>query len=126
MSEATKDPMTERPLSIGTTCRQAPKIFHFTQNDTNNEMTQAPTKYERYLADYRELDATGAANGPQWLRRLREHGRDRFSELGLPTARKGNEKWKYTNVTPIANSEFARPEEAPPDGISIVDLRDLV
>jgi Fe-S cluster assembly protein SufD len=86
-------------------------------------MTQAPTKYERYLADYRELEANGAADGPQWLRRIREHARDRFSELGLPTARKGNEKWKYTNVNPIANAEFARPEEAPPAGLSISDLQ---
>ena len=52
-------------------------------------MTQAPTKYERYLADYRELEASGAADGPQWLHRIREQARDRFSELGFPTARKG-------------------------------------
>ena len=86
-------------------------------------MTQTPTKYERYLADYRELEASGAADGPQWLRRIREHARDRFSELGLPTTRKGNERWKYTNVNPIANAEFARPEGAAPAGIPIADLQ---
>ncbi|SVC33228.1 uncharacterized protein METZ01_LOCUS286082, partial [marine metagenome] len=29
-----------------------------------------------------------------------------FGEIGLPTARKGNEKWKYTNVAPIARIEY--------------------
>ena len=31
-----------------------------------------------------------------------------FSRLGFPTARRGNEKWKYTNVAAIADAEFSR------------------
>lgn len=38
---------------------------------------------------------------------LREAGITRFAEVGMPTARKGNERWKYTNVAPIARAEFA-------------------
>ena len=30
----------------------------------------------------------------------------RFEELGFPTARRGNERWKYTSVAPIARAEF--------------------
>ena len=31
----------------------------------------------------------------------------RFTQLGFPTARRGNEKWKYTNVAPIARTAFS-------------------
>ena len=68
-------------------------------------MTQAPTKYDSYLADYRA--SKQATNGPAWLRDVRREAIARFEELGFPTARRGNERWKYTNVAPIARSEFA-------------------
>ncbi|HEU4759937.1 MAG TPA: Fe-S cluster assembly protein SufD, partial [Dehalococcoidia bacterium] len=42
-----------------------------------------------------------------WLTALRRQAFDRFSELGFPTARKGNEPWKYTNVAPIAKTDFS-------------------
>jgi Fe-S cluster assembly protein SufD len=31
---------------------------------------------------------------------------DRFSELGFPTARRDNEEWKYTDIAPIAHTQF--------------------
>ena len=80
------------------------------RNDNRDNMTQAPAKYKKYLADLRDFQASEAADGPAWLRRIRDHARDRFAQVGLPTARKGNEKWKYTNVGPIANIDFARPD----------------
>ena len=67
-------------------------------------MTQAPTKYDIYLADYRA--SKQVTNGPAWLRDIRREAIVRFEELGFPTARRGNERWKYTNVAPIARSEF--------------------
>jgi Fe-S cluster assembly protein SufD len=69
-------------------------------------MTQAPTKYARYLDDF-DANAAGLAAQPEWLRTLRKQAIDHFREVGLPTARKGNEPWKYTNVAPIAGAEFA-------------------
>ena len=39
----------------------------------------------------------------------------RFTQLGLPTARRGNEKWKYTNVAPIARSAFGYAWDLDPD-----------
>ena len=67
-------------------------------------MTQTLTRYERYTADYHELDDAGQ---PVWLREMRAAAWERFQEVGLPTARRGNEPYKYTNVGPIARSELA-------------------
>ena len=41
---------------------------------------------------------------PAWLRQTREHSFDRFQRLGFPTV--AEEEWKYTNVAPIAKSNF--------------------
>ena len=79
-------------------------------------------QYKRYLSEIRRFHSGEAAGAPSWLRGVRERARDRFSELGLPTARKGNEKWKYTNVGPIANGGFVRPDGPPPGEVSEEDL----
>jgi len=60
----------------------------------------------RYLADYERFARNGAASAPAWLRELRERGIGRFAELGFPTTRL--EDWKYTNVLPALEPEFAR------------------
>ncbi len=65
-------------------------------------MTQAPAKYDRYLRDF---DAAVAPQ-PAWLSDMRRDAIAHFQRVGLPTARKGNEPWKYTNVAPIADKEF--------------------
>jgi Fe-S cluster assembly protein SufD len=44
--------------------------------------------------------------GPRWLQDLRERGASRFSALGFPTVR--DEEWRFTNVAPIATTEFRR------------------
>ena len=66
-------------------------------------MTQTLTRYERYTADYHELDD---AEQPVWLREMRAAAWERFLDVGLPTARRGNEPYKYTNVGPIARTEL--------------------
>ena len=68
-------------------------------------MTQSLTTYENYANQY----AAQPADGPSWLRDLRQTGFDNFLRLGFPTARRGNEAWKYTNVAPIARAEFSVP-----------------
>ena len=57
----------------------------------------------------RGLDEAGSAH----LRRLREEGRSHFAALGFPTTRM--EEWRYTNVAPIAATDFrlAGREHAP-------------
>ena len=67
-------------------------------------MTQTLTRYEQYTVDYQALDGAGQ---PEWLREMRAAAWERFLDVGLPTARRGNEPYKYTNVAPIADAELA-------------------
>ena len=69
-------------------------------------MTSATIRHPQYYADYGELNAVTAASAPGWLAGLRAAAWERFNETGFPTARRGNERWKYTNVSPIARREF--------------------
>ena len=59
-----------------------------------------------YHADYLALAEQLTPHRPDWLRELRAAAWERFDTLGFPTARRGNERWKYTNVRPIAQAEF--------------------
>ena len=68
-------------------------------------MTQTLTEYDRYAEQYADI----ADSGPKWLRELRRKGFDNFARLGFPTARRGNEAWKYTNVARVARAEFSTP-----------------
>ncbi|MBC8280946.1 MAG: Fe-S cluster assembly protein SufD [Chloroflexi bacterium] len=70
-------------------------------------MTSAPAKYAHYFADFQSLIQGSGADAPSWLKNFREEAWNRFSETGFPTARRGNERWKYTNVRPIAKVDFA-------------------
>ena len=66
-------------------------------------MTQRPaTQEEAYLAASASFESNGAARDPSWARELRKAAISRFRELGFPTARRGNEEWKYTDVRPVA------------------------
>jgi Fe-S cluster assembly protein SufD len=47
---------------------------------------------------------TNQAPAPEWLRRLREAGFQRFAELGFPTTH--DEEWRFTNVARIARMTF--------------------
>ena len=67
-------------------------------------MTQTLTRYEQYTYDFESLDGAGQ---PGWLREMRAAAWERFLAVGLPTARRGNEPYKYTNVGPIAGAELA-------------------
>ena len=69
-------------------------------------MTQAVSAtIDRYAADFRAFQDQG--EGSEWLRELREKAFAHFQRIGFPTARHGNEAWKYTNVAPIASQEFS-------------------
>ena len=84
-------------------------------------MVQAPAIYDRYLADFEAFERD--AGGSEWLRDLRREAIARFRELGLPTAREGNEPWKYTNVAPIAKTDFAFARDgARPEGFSLPSI----
>lgn len=64
------------------------------------------TARDRFLEAAEAFGRETAA--PAWLQRLREEGRARFAERGLPSTRL--EEWKYTNVEPLAKLELCAPE----------------
>ena len=68
-------------------------------------MTQVQTTEQRYQADFQALEQR-LYDEPAWLRQLRGQAWAHFTELGFPTARRGNEAWKYTNAGPIARHVF--------------------
>ena len=65
-----------------------------------------PTQEATYLEAFQELWRTGYARDPAWVQSLRDEAILRFSDLGFPITRRGNEEWKYTNVGPIARVPF--------------------
>ena len=75
-------------------------------------MPQAPTISDSYVTDFRAFEESLPAEGPGWLREIRQQAFARFRDLGFPTARRGNERWKYTNVAPIADAAFSYPVDA--------------
>ena len=74
-------------------------------------MTTQTIRYPHYHEGHLAL---AAGTDPAWLNDLRAAGWERFNEIGFPTARRGNERWKYTSVLPISRVNFASPtfEEA--------------
>ena len=83
-------------------------------------MTTTLTRYHQYAADFAALDGAGQ---PGWLLDLRRSAWERFRAEGLPTARRGNEKWKYTNVGPIADADFRYPADTGVDGATSTEIR---
>lgn len=78
-------------------------------------MTTRTISAQRYFEDQQSMAESSPA--PRWLRDLRAAGWERFSALGFPTARRGNERWKYTAVAPIARATFAFPLLAGGNGV---------
>ena len=85
-------------------------------------MTQALAD-ERYTADFAAL-AEQRGDEPSWLQELRQKGIDTFNHLGFPTARKGNEPYKYTDIRPIAAATFENPTM--PGNVSPEQLESLL
>ncbi len=65
-------------------------------------MVQTRSTYSQFATDFQALQKKSEG----WVKRFRASSMDVFEEVGLPTARKGNEKWKYTNVAPLARLDF--------------------
>ena len=87
-------------------------------------MTESLTRPVSYRDQFQALRRNGAAGMPRWLQELGDQAWSRFTELGFPTARRGNEKWKYTNVAPIAKAAFSYGGDLNPEGaLSAAGLR---
>jgi len=62
-------------------------------------MTAVSEQIGTWLADF-----TKQPPAEPWLQQLREAAFQRFAELGFPTTR--DEEWRFTNVAPIARTNF--------------------
>ena len=86
----------------------------------------AADAYPHYAAAYAAQSPLGSAIS---IPDLRRRGWEAFQRLGLPTARRGNEPWKYTNIAPVARVPFAVPQPPLPvngAGVGPADLRAAV
>ena len=66
-------------------------------------LATSPAAVEKFSSAYENADH---AKSPGWLSDTRQQAWSIFSELGIPVKRRGNELWKYTNLTPVAESDF--------------------
>jgi Fe-S cluster assembly protein SufD len=67
-------------------------------------MIEVKGNQDVYFARFAALQKKLAGGGASWLLPIRKAAIDRFAELGFPTTRL--EAWKFTNVAPIANTQF--------------------
>ena len=70
-----------------------------------------PVSRDLYLARFESLLARRGPAEPTWLTTIRRHAIERFAELGFPTTR--DEEWRFTNVTPIADTPFDQVDGPP-------------
>ena len=66
-------------------------------------LATSPAAVEKFSSAYANADH---AKSPGWLSDTRRDAWSIFSELGIPVKRRGNELWKYTNLAPVAESDF--------------------
>jgi Fe-S cluster assembly protein SufD len=57
--------------------------------------------------------------GPEWVKERRELASKRFAEVGFPTTKL--EDWRFTNVAPIADANFAPSESSFAQAASLVE-----
>jgi len=76
-------------------------------------MTHVAEKLQPWMAALE----TRPQGGPRWLQDLRDRAASRFATLGFPTVRE--EDWRFTNVAPIAGTEFVTAPAAP---VSVSDV----
>ena len=69
-------------------------------------MVQHKEYVSHYLEEFGTFEKSLSKVEPDWFQDIRKRGIKHFSEQGFPTARRGNEPWKYTNVSPIAKALF--------------------
>src|SRR3977135_1329964 len=67
--------------------------------------TELVKETNRYETAFRQPRLDPGADEPSWLQNLRENSFDQFEQAGFPNIKQ--EEWKYTNVTPIAKTNFA-------------------
>lgn len=83
------------------------------------------TEMDPYLDAFKAFDQDESKIAPEWIRKIRRQAISRFNDLGFPTARQGNEEWKYTDVGPMVKVPFHYPNDTTRGDIRASDL-DLI
>lgn len=78
-----------------------------------------------YQADFEELTRRTAGD-PPWLSELRRQAWAVFQDSGFPTATRGNERWKYSPVGPVAAATVRYPFDESPEPVVVERLHHLV
>jgi Fe-S cluster assembly protein SufD len=81
--------------------------------------TLTKTPGDTYVDDYTAL--TKGSGETAWMAPLRERAWARLGEVASPFTRRGNERWKYTDLRPLSSVPFrlAAPPDVLPDATSI-------
>jgi Fe-S cluster assembly protein SufD len=74
--------------------------------ETKSPETVRP--HEPVLALFEAFERSGHSTTPSWLQALHKGGIAHFAELGFPTTQQ--EEWRFTNVAPIARTQWRLPE----------------
>ncbi len=89
-------------------------------------MTQQATYEAPYIEAFKAFERDGGGSNPAWLRELQRDSIEEFERLGFPTARRGNEPWKYTDIRPIVEAPLvALPPETAPGRVTDVARYEL-
>ncbi len=68
-------------------------------------MSPVAERHDTYLAEHGRFTKDRGHAAPAWVKERRAAASSRFAEVGFPTTRQ--EDWRFTNIAPIAECEFA-------------------
>ena len=88
----------------------------------NEDLMPIYPSYKKYQHDYETFVSGAKTSDLKWLHDTRNRAATRFQELRFPTATRGNERWKYTSVAPIARTIFNYNPSNDADGVFIGNL----
>ncbi|HXA75707.1 MAG TPA: Fe-S cluster assembly protein SufD [Candidatus Acidoferrales bacterium] len=70
----------------------------------SDRVAAASQTIAKYAESFDGFEKSAASRDPSWLRKLRQDGFARFSEVGFPTTR--DEDWRFTNPGAISKTPF--------------------
>jgi len=73
-------------------------------------LTITTPELQSYLECFTRFEKSAPGHEHGWLRKLRQDGFARFSEVGFPTTH--DEDWRFTNIAPISRTTFQLAEVA--------------
>jgi Fe-S cluster assembly protein SufD len=82
-------------------------------------MSPVAERHETYLTAFESFTKGRGTSAPAWVQERRTKASEVFAKSGFPTTRM--EEWRFTNVAPIAETEFVLADGAPSHADKLVD-----